>query len=66
MALQDCGTLESVDGREIYTHRYSVGDVDFDALEIGDEVWLAVEVAAQGSQASSVHVVGIHRLSEWH
>lgn len=58
--MRDCGTIESADGREIYFHRNSVVDADFDSLETGDEVWFAEEAAAEGPQASTVHVVGKH------
>jgi len=58
--MQDYGTIESADGREIYFHRNSVIEADFDALEIGDEVWFAEERGADGTQASTVHVVGKH------
>ncbi len=58
--MQDYGTILSSDGREINFHRNSVIDAEFDALEIGDEVWFAEESSAEAPQASTVHIVGKH------
>ena len=58
--MMDFGRILSSDGREIYFHRNSVIDADLDALEIGDEVWFSEESAADGPQASTVHIVGKH------
>ena len=58
--MMDCGRILSDDGREIYFHRNSVVDGDFDLLEEGDQVWYAEEGGEQGPQASSVHIVGKH------
>jgi len=54
------GRILSSDGREIYFHRNSVIDGDFDLLEEGDQVWYAEEAGEEGPQASSVHIVGKH------
>ena len=56
----DCGRILSADGREIYFHRNSVVDGDFDLLEEGDQVWYAEEAGEEGPQASSVHIIGKH------
>lgn len=58
--MMHCGRILSDDGREIYFHRNSVVDGDFDLLEEGDQVWYAEEAGEQGPQASSVHIVGKH------
>ena len=58
--MQDFGRILSSDGREIYFHRNSVVDGDFDTLEVGDEVWFSEEAGELGAQASTVHVVGKH------
>lgn len=58
--MQDFGRIESSDGKDIYFHRNSVVDGDFDSLEVGDEVWYAEESGEEGSQASTVHIVGKH------
>jgi cold shock CspA family protein len=57
---QDFGRILSSDGNDIYFHRNSVVDGDFDSLEIGDEVWFSEELGEEGSQASTVHIVGKH------
>ena len=51
----DYGFLETPDGTEVYFHRNSVVDGDFDDLEVGDEVRFAREQGIEGPQASTVH-----------
>jgi cold shock CspA family protein/ribosome-associated translation inhibitor RaiA len=58
--MMDCGRILSSDGREIYFHRNSVVDGDFDLLEEGDQVWYAEEAGEEGPQASTVHIIGKH------
>lgn len=58
----DCGTITSSDGREIYFHRNSVVDAEYDKLEVGMEVRFAEEMGDLGPQASTVHVVGKHHV----
>jgi cold shock CspA family protein len=58
--MMDCGRILSSDGREIYFHRNSVVDEDFDLLEEGDQVWYTEEAGDEGPQASTVHIVGKH------
>ena len=58
--MQDYGRIQDTEGRDIYFHRNSVVDADFDSLEIGDEVWFTEEMGDAGLQASSVHIVGKH------
>lgn len=55
---EDFGLIETSDGREVYFHRNSVLNADFDKLEIGDRVHFAEEMGEKGPQASSVHVEG--------
>ena len=50
------GFIETPDGREIYFHRNSVLDADFDRLEAGDLVRFHEEAGEKGPQASTVHV----------
>ncbi len=57
---QDHGFILSWDGREIYFHRNSVVDFDFDKLEEGMEVRFSLEEGNEGPQASTVHVVHKH------
>lgn len=58
------GMIESSDGREIYFHRNSLTNFDFDELCVGDEVRFVEEPGDAGPQASSVHVVGKHHIAE--
>jgi ribosomal subunit interface protein len=59
------GFVELPDGQEIYFHRNSVVDDNFDRLEVGREVRLEIAEgeSANGPQASTVHLVGKHRLT---
>jgi len=63
---QDHGFIATTDGREIYFHRNSVVDGDFEALEAGDEVRLVIHPGEgeKGPQASTVVPVGKHHLVE--
>ena len=58
------GFIETVDGNEIYFHRNSVAEGDFDRLEVGDEVRFVVQhgESEQGPQASTVVRLGKHHL----
>lgn len=51
------GFLKTLDGREIYFHRNSVLNDDFDRLEIGTGVRFFEEEGEKGAQASSVQIV---------
>ena len=57
---QDYGRLETPDGRDIYFHRNSVVDADFDDLAIGTELRFVESAGEEGPQASSVIVIGKH------
>lgn len=54
---RDFGRIATPDGREVYFHRNSVLNADFDALEIGTLVCFDEERGDEGPQASSVHVI---------
>ena len=56
------GFLKSSDGREIYFHRNSVLDADFSRLVPGTRVTFAEEVGEKGAQASTVKLLGKHKL----
>ena len=56
------GFLESTDGEEIYFHRNSVLDKGFAHLRVGSRVTYAEETGDKGAQASSVRLMGKHRL----
>jgi ribosomal subunit interface protein len=58
------GRITSSDGREIYFHRNSLLDADFDDLEIGDEVRFDEEAGDEGPQATTVKLVGKHHIVE--
>ena len=59
---EDYGRIITSDGRDIYFHRNSVVNADFDELEVGAEVRFAEESGERGPQASSVRVVGKHHV----
>jgi ribosomal subunit interface protein len=52
------GFIGTSDGREIYFHRNSVVNVNFDSIDEGAEVRFAEEMGDEGPQASSVQLVG--------
>lgn len=56
------GFLESSDGREIYFHRNSVLDDAASHLSVGSRVIFAEEIGEKGPQASTVKLLGKHRL----
>jgi cold shock CspA family protein len=56
------GRIRTPDGREVYFHRNSILNADFDHLETGAQVRFDEEAGDQGPQASSVHVVGKHHI----
>jgi ribosomal subunit interface protein len=58
----DFGRIVTSNGRDIYFHRNSLVDGDFDALQVGSEVRFVEEPGEQGPQASSVHIIGKHHL----
>lgn len=58
----DYGRITDSGGREIYFHRNSIVNADFDDLEIGAEVRFVEEAGDQGPQASSVQLIGKHHI----
>jgi len=60
---EDFGRIETPDGREIYFHRNSLVNADFDDLEVGAEVRFAEESGELGPQASSVNLIGKHHIA---
>lgn len=54
------GKIETSDRREIYFHRNSILNGDFEKLEVGAEVSFAEEQGELGPQASSVRITGKH------
>jgi cold shock CspA family protein len=62
LAGEDCGFIETADGREIYFHRNAVLDGAFDRLTVGAEVRFFEEQGDKGAQASTVRLIGKHHL----
>lgn len=56
------GFLETADNREIYFHRNSVLDDGFTRLSVGTRVAFAEEQGEKGPQASTVKLLGKHRM----
>lgn len=57
---ENYGVIDTQDSRDIYFHRNSVINADFDKLKVGDSVHFSEETGEQGPQASTVHVEGKH------
>lgn len=58
----DYGTIQTPDGREIYFHRNSVVEADFDQLAEQMEVRFHEEPGEEGPKATTVHVIGKHHI----
>lgn len=58
--IMDYGVIETADSRQIYFHRNSLLNIDFDKLNIGDSVHFTEQMGEKGPQASSVHLEGKH------
>lgn len=59
----DYGRIQTPDGRDIYFHRNSIVNSDFDRLEVGLEVRFSEELGDEGPQATSVQLIGKHHLA---
>jgi cold shock CspA family protein len=55
------GFLETRDGEEVYFHKNSLLNGDFDKLEVGTEVSFVEAMGDKGPQASTVRVTGKRR-----
>lgn len=60
--MEDYGVIMTSDNREIYFHRNSLLNAEFDQLEEGAEVRFHEESGEQGPQASTVKVEGKHHV----
>ena len=60
--LGEFGFIETDDGREIYFHRNSVLDGEFPHLAVNSRVTYAEEMGEKGPQASTVKLMGKHKL----
>jgi len=63
LAEEDCGFIETPDGREVYFHRNAVLNRAFDRLRVGSEVWFVEEEGKKGAQASTVRPGGKHHVA---
>jgi ribosomal subunit interface protein len=61
---EDYGLIETPGGREIYFHRNSIVDEDFDKLSEGDSVRFSEEMGEEGPQGSTVHIEGKHHVTD--
>jgi len=59
---QGYGRIRDAEGRELYFHRNSLVDTEFDRLSVGAEVRFVEEAGELGPQASSVRVTGKHHI----
>lgn len=55
---EDYGFIRTPDGRDVYFHRNSVTNADFEELEAGQAVRFAEEQGIEGPQATAVHLLG--------
>jgi cold shock CspA family protein len=60
LAGEDCGFIETAEGREVYFHRNAVLGGAFDRLTIGSEVRFVEEEGVKGAQSSAVRLVSKH------
>ena len=58
LAADECGFIETADGREIYFHRNAVLDGAYRRLRVGSEVRFVEAEGAKGAQASTVRLIG--------
>ena len=60
LAGEDCGFIETAEGREVYFHRNAVLGGAFDRLTVGSEVRFVEEQGVKGAQSSAVRLVSKH------
>ena len=56
------GFIDRSDGTQVYFHRNSVLQDAFNTLEVGNEVRFAEETGDEGTQASTVSLIGKHHI----
>jgi cold shock CspA family protein/ribosome-associated translation inhibitor RaiA len=61
---RDFGFIEAADGHDVYFHRNSVLDGAFDRLSPGSRVTYFEEAGEKGPQASTVRLLGKHKLRQ--
>ena len=60
LAGEDCGFIETDDGRDVFFSRNAVLNDAFDQLVVGSQVRFVEHVGDKGPQASSVRLIGKH------
>ncbi|MFZ1988697.1 MAG: HPF/RaiA family ribosome-associated protein [Alphaproteobacteria bacterium] len=60
--IEGYGIIQAPDGTEIYFHRNSLVDAEFDKLKVGAQVRYVETEGEKGPQASTVHLVGKHHI----
>ncbi len=60
----DFGRILSTEGRDVYFHRNSLLNADFDELETGMEVTFSEDQGDEGPQASSVKLISRSRIAD--
>jgi cold shock CspA family protein len=60
--LGEFGIIEAADGQEVYFHKNSVLNNEFGKLKVGTRVTYVEEAGEKGSQASTVKLLGKHRM----
>ncbi len=63
VAAENYGRILTADGRDIYFHRNSLLNSNFENLKIGMEVRFDEEPGDLGPQASSVNIIGKHHIA---
>ncbi len=63
VAAENYGRIQTADGRDIYFHRNSLLNSNFDELKVGMEVRFDEEPGNLGPQASSVNLIGKHHIA---
>lgn len=58
LSAEGYGFIQGADGREVYFHRNSVLNGQFDRLVVGEEVTFSEEMGNEGAQATTVHLIG--------
>ena len=66
LSAEGYGFIATTDGREIYFHRHSLIDSNFDDVQVGAEVSFVEEAGEQGPQASTVRVLRKHHYQDAH
>ena len=59
---ENYGMITDSSGREVYFHRNSVVNANFDSLDVDAEVRFVEEAGDKGPQASSVYLIGKHHI----